>query len=72
MAKHKKKEAPDEEKYEEEMTEIKFQNKVVRVIKELKIEKKNVNSLEAELKEVKEHAKNLNKRNEDEIISLII
>ena len=61
MAKHNKMEASDKEEHEEEeMTEIKFQNEVVRIIKELKAERKNVNSMETELKEIK----NLNKRNE--------
>ena len=46
MAKHNKQEASDEEG---EMTEVEFQNKVIRVIKELKVEKKHVNTLEDEL-----------------------
>jgi len=41
------------------MTEENFQNKVIRVIKELKIEKKHVNTLEDELKIETEHVLNL-------------
>eukprot|EP00253_Pinus_taeda_P013415 PITA_13415 len=60
MAKHNKQEAPDEEgDEEEEMTEVEFQNKVIRVIKELKVEKKHVNSLEDELKTKREDVLNL-------------
>ena len=60
MAKHNKQEAPKEEgDEEEEMTEENFQNKVIRVIKELKIEKKHVNTLEDELKIETEHVLNL-------------
>ena len=36
MAKHNKQEVPNEE---EEMTEVEFQNKVIRVIKDLKARK---------------------------------
>jgi len=63
MARDNKKEAPEEE--DEEMNEIEFQNEIVRVIKELKAEKENVKLLEVELKIAKEHAKSLNKKNEE-------
>eukprot|EP00253_Pinus_taeda_P021838 PITA_21838 len=65
MAKHSKQEAPDEE---EEMTEVEFQNEVIRVIKELQAEKKHINTLEDELKREREQVlilksrlKNINK-----------
>ena len=51
MAKHNNQEASDKEGHEEEeMTEVQFRNKVIRVIKELKVEKKHVNTLEDELR----------------------
>lgn len=60
MAKHNKQEAPNEEgDEEEEMNEVEFQNKVIRVIKELKAEKKHINTLEDELKSEREHVLNL-------------
>jgi len=60
MAKHNKQEEPHEEgDEEEEMTEVEFQNKVIRVMKELKADKKHVNTLEDELKTKREHVLNL-------------
>ena len=56
MAKHNKKEALDEE---EEMTEVESQNEVIRVIKEIKAEKKHVNTLEEDLKTEREQGLNL-------------
>ena len=41
------------------MTEVEFQNEVIRVIKELNIEKKHLNTLEDELKTEKEHVLNI-------------
>eukprot|EP00253_Pinus_taeda_P034179 PITA_34179 len=58
MAKHNKQDASDKEG-EEEMTEVEFQNEVIRVIKELKAEKKNINTLEDELKIEREHVLSL-------------
>lgn len=55
MAKHNKQEAPDEE----EMSEVEFQNEVMRVIKALKVKKKHVNVLEDELKTEREDVLNL-------------
>ena len=60
MAKHNKQEASDEEGDEEEdMTEVKFKNEVIRVIKEIKVEKKHVNTLEDELNIEREQVLNL-------------
>eukprot|EP00253_Pinus_taeda_P007483 PITA_07483 len=60
MAKHYKQEAPEEEgDEEEEMTKVEFKNKVISVIKEVKFEKKHVNTLEDELKIEREHVINL-------------
>jgi len=60
MARHNKKEAPDEEgDEEEEMNEVEFQNEVIRVIKELKVEKKHVKTLADELDTEREHVLNL-------------
>lgn len=60
MAKHNKQEAPDEEgDEEEEMNEVKFQNEVIRTIKNLKAEKKHVNTLEDELKTKRKQVLNL-------------
>eukprot|EP00253_Pinus_taeda_P003186 PITA_03186 len=60
MAKHNKQEEPDEEgDEEEEMTKVEFQNEVIRVIKDLKAEKKHVNTLEDELKIEREQVLNL-------------
>ena len=56
MAKHNKKEPSDDE---EEMNEVEFQNEVIRVIKELKVEKKHVNNHEYELKTEIEQVLNL-------------
>ena len=58
MAKKNKQEASDEET-EEEMTEVEFQNEVIKVIKELKAKKKHVNTIEDELKIEKEQVLNL-------------
>lgn len=41
------------------MPEVEFQNKAVRVIKDLKAEKKNVNTRQDELKTEREHVLNL-------------
>lgn len=60
MAKHNKQEAPNEEGgEEEEITEVEFQNEVIRIIKELKAEKKHINTLEDELKTEREQVLNL-------------
>lgn len=58
MAKNNKQEASDEGG-EEEMTEVEFQNNVIRVIKELKVEKNHVKNLEEKLKTPREHVLNL-------------
>lgn len=47
----------------EEMSEIEFQNEVVRVIKELKSKRERAKLLEEELKIVKAHVRSLNKKN---------
>ena len=60
MANHNKQEEPKEEgDDEEEMTEVEFQNEVIRVMKELKAKKKHVNILEDELKIKREQVLNL-------------
>ena len=41
------------------MTEVKFQNEVIRVIKELKAEMKHINTLEEDLKIEREQGLNL-------------
>lgn len=51
MPRDNRKEEPKEE--EEEMDEIQFWNEMIRVIKDLKVEKENVKSLKSELKIVK-------------------
>ena len=60
MPKNNKQEAPNEEgDEEEEMAKDEFQNKVIRVIKELKAKKNHVNTLEEELKVEREQVLNL-------------
>jgi len=54
------------------MDEIEFQNEMVIIIKDLKVEIGNVKSLEVELKEVKQHVRSLNKKNEESNKTIII